>query len=383
MASPSTIEVAPGFEPIGDAFDASLREVDRSGAALSIWADGHEVVSAWAGVADTRSGRPWSERTRTVLFSCCKGLSSIVLQRLDADGRLDLAAPIGELWPEFAVHGKGELAIADVLAHRAGVAAPADPIPLEEVLDSRRFAGRVAGLAPAWIPGAEWAYHAITFGAIAEELVRRATGQDLADVFQTEIAAPLRADVSLRCVASDLAGVARLVTTPDWDHHRSAGNDHDDYWIGRALSLGGAFPRTLVSGDQGFNDPRVLAAGVSGAGGVGTASGLARIWSATVVDTEGVRLLDDQARRALGEVRSEGRPWFDSGAPYRRWGAGVQLASEAEMWLGPASLGHDGAGGQMAFADPASRVGFAFLTNRMDVENRARPLVAALQGILK
>ena len=63
---------------------------------------------------------------------------------------------------------------------------------------------------------------------------------------------------------------------------------------------------------------------------------------------------------------------------------GFQLDSEARRYLGPASFGHDGAGGQVSFADPTARVGFAFITNWMEAgeDRRATGIIDALRQVL-
>ncbi|MDF2917316.1 MAG: class beta-lactamase-related serine hydrolase [Microbacterium sp.] len=374
--------VTPGFERVVEEFAEQLDSPARTGAALSIWHDGDEVVSAWGGTADHRDGRPWGEDTLEVIFSASKGLSALVLVRLHARGDVDLERPIRDVWPAFAAHGKGGLSIADVLAHRAGVSAPVDDVSLDEALDSRALAERIAAQKPLWEPGTAHAYHALTFGTIVQELVRRIDGRELHEVFADDIAGPLDADVSLMCAPEDLGRVARIVATPEWTGARTMVSEHADSWIARALTLGGAFPRALVDGDEGFNDPRVIAAGVAGAGGVGTASGLARIWSAVTTETRGVRLLDDEHGRWLSRVRSEGPWFFDPGPPYHRFGAGVQVSSAVDPWLSAASFGHAGAGGQIGIADLTLRAGVGYVTNEMRVTDRTVSTLAAFRAAL-
>jgi CubicO group peptidase (beta-lactamase class C family) len=64
---------------------------------------------------------------------------------------------------------------------------------------------------------------------------------------------------------------------------------------------------------------------------------------------------------------------------------GFQLDSEARRYLTPRGFGHDGAGGQVAFADPQAEVGFAFLTNQMEAidDVRATRIVDALRDALR
>jgi CubicO group peptidase (beta-lactamase class C family) len=381
--SPSGVrgEIRPGYEAILKSFAAGVTSPSTSGAAWSVWHEGEEVVNLWAGTADARDGSLWAADTLQVIFSASKGLTAVVLMQMHERGELNIDAPIRSVWPQFAAHGKGDISIGDVLAHRAGVSAPREDLSLEEVLDSAALAERIAAQVPLWTPGAAHAYHAITYGTIAQEIVRRVDGRELHEVFQQEIASPLEADVSLKLHPHHLRRVARIETTPNWDQARSSGSDEDDAWIGRALTMGGAFPRPLVAGDEGFNDPRVILAGVAGAGGVGTASGLARIWSAVVRETRGVRLLNDASVARLAAVRSEG-PWhFNPGPPFHRWGAGVQLSSDVTPWFSPDTLGHDGAGGQSGIADHKLGVALGYVTNHMDTVDRVAPIIEAFGSL--
>lgn len=375
-------EVAAGFEPVVAAFREGVDAPETTGAALSVWHDGREVVNLWAGTADARSGRPWAADTTNVLFSCSKGLASIVIARLMTAELLDLDAPLADYWPEFGSHGKDTISVADVLAHRGGLSAPREDLTHDQVLDSRWLADLLAAQRPLWEPGSGHSYHAITFGTLVQELVRRVTGRELDEVFAAEIAGPLGADVSLKAGDAQLERISRLQTDTDYDTAVSGGSPSDEEWIARGSTLGSAFPRGLVLGDAGFNDHRVLRAGVAGAGGVGTASGLARIWSATVTPTRGVSLLSAAAVSRMVHELSAG-PWvFDPGPPYQRWGTGVQLSSAVTPWLSLDSFGHDGAGGQSGFADPHYRVGLGYVTNQMSRTDRVAPVVAVLGGIL-
>lgn len=371
--------IAPGMEGVVAVFREGVEEPERSGAALSVWRDGVELVRVRHGVADARTREPWRDSTASVLFSCSKGLSSIVVARLHERGILDLDAPVADVWPEFAAHGKGRISLGDAMAHRAGVSAPAENLTLDDALDVRAWASRIAEQEPLWEPGSGHAYHALTFGTIVQEVVWRATGRELHELFDEEVAAPLDADVTLKAGPGELDRVAHLVTSDTWEQLATAPVDDR---MRRAMTLGGALPFTIATETGGFNDPRVQTAGFAGAGAIGTASGLAKTWSAVILPTGGARLLSDDTISAITRVRSEG-PWvFPAPAPYQRWGAGVELAAEGAPHLSATTFGHGGAGGQAAFADPASGVALAYLRNRLDVGNAIEPILVALREAL-
>ncbi|HTO29487.1 MAG TPA: serine hydrolase domain-containing protein, partial [Devosia sp.] len=153
------------------------------------------------------------------------------------------------------------------------------------------------------------------------------------------------------------------------------------YW---AMTLGSALPADLVSEAGGFNSARIRAAEIPGAGGIATAQALATIWSATVTPTRGVRLIDDTVIAAATRMQTEGASVFGGDPPFPRWGYGFQLDSAARRYLTDAGFGHDGAGGQVGFADPARRIGFGFVTNWMmgPEDQRATQIVNALRPLL-
>jgi CubicO group peptidase (beta-lactamase class C family) len=375
---------APGMAPVVEAFASSIGDPAAGGAALSIWHDGEEIVDVHAGTADVRTGRPWDAATRAVLFSATKGLAAIAVARLADELELDPDAPVASVWPEFAAHGKDRITITDVLAHRAGLVAPDTPMSPDDLADVRGFAERLAAQRPMWPDARAHLYHALTWGPLVSEIVRRATGQEVPDVFAREIAAPLDAAVTLRADDRALRHVAYTTVAPEAELLTSQTIPQMGELAHRMLTAGGALPLTLVGDGTGLNDPRLLKAGLLSAAGTGTASGLARTWSATIRPTRGVRVLSSDAVRRLTAPRSTGPGATDTetDGPFHRWGAGVQLSSEALTWLSPSSFGHDGAGGQAGFADPAYGIGFGYVTNRMAAAPVIGPIVKALRSFL-
>ncbi len=379
-------DIASGFEEVGEAFVAAFEGLPAMGAALAVRVDGREVVDLWGGVADSRDGRRWERDTPTVVFSCTKGLMSILAAQLVQAGRLDLDRPLAEIWPDFAAHGKDRVSVGDALAHRAGVSAPRTDVTRAQLLDFAAMAHIVAAQEPLWRPGEGWAYHALTHGWLSGEIVRRAGGIAPGDAFAA-MAGAVGGGAWLGMPAEVAASAAHLRVGPTLEALVARQADERDPatidWLDRAMTLGGALPATLVTADDGFNADDVRAAVIPGAGAVATARALAAMWSATVTETDGVRLLHDDTLEIVTRERTAGAPVFAAPAPWPRWAAGFQLDSEARRYLGPSSFGHDGAGGQVAFADLDSRVGFAFVTNWMEADDpRATRIVDALRNVV-
>ena len=379
---------APGFESVQAAFAAGFDGKPDMGAALAIRHRGELVVDLWAGTRDERSRAPWEETTPSVIFSCTKGLVSVLAARLVQDGLLDYEAPVAQYWPEFAAAGKEGVRVKDLLAHRSGLSAPREPLTTAQIIDWPVVVAQLAAQEPLWEPDTGYAYHAITHGWLAGEVIRRVTGLSVGAYFAQLIAEPLHVDawiglpdgvhdrVAHMQVGSTLAQLVEMQAAA-----RTPGVTD---WSEIAMTLGGALAPELITVDEGFNDPAVQTAEIPGAGGISTARALATIWSATVVPTDGVRLLGSEVLGSATVVQSEGPPVWDVPGPWPRWGMGFQLDSEARRFLTSNSFGHDGAGGQSAFADPAAQIGFAYLTNQMEAidDQRATRVIDALRESL-
>jgi CubicO group peptidase (beta-lactamase class C family) len=369
-AAPIAGQVAPGYEPVAEAFAAAFARRPKMGGALAIRVRGELVVSLWGGVRDERSGAAWTEDTPSVVFSCTKGLMALLIAQLVEAGRLDYEARVADIWPEFNVSGKCCTLVRDLLAHRAGLSAPDQDWSFEDLLDWDTCLGRLANQVPLWVPGQGYAYHAITHGWLVGELARRVTGKRVGALFAEQIAEPVGADAWIGRSAGDGAPMAHLQVGDSlaafWRAEAAKPDDGSPNWPLRAMTLGGALPTALVTEQGGFNDARLQAAEVPGAGGIATALGLATIWSAAVTETNGVRLLTPETVARATQVVTEGPPMFAAEPPFPRWGMGFQLDSAARRFLTETSFGHDGAGGQVAFADPRHEVGFAFVTNWME-----------------
>ena len=114
--------VAPGFEPVREAFAANFalqgpyREV---GAALAVTHRGELVADLWGGHADRARTRPWTRDTLINIWSATKGLTATAVAQLVDCGRLTYATRVGEVWPGFAAAGKRAVTVGQVMSHQA------------------------------------------------------------------------------------------------------------------------------------------------------------------------------------------------------------------------------------------------------------------------
>ena len=375
-------DVNEGFGSVADAFSAALAGKRDMGAALCVYLDGQPVVDLWAGTADARTGAPWTRETVNVLFSCTKGLMSIVAAQLVEAGQLEYDAPVAHYWPAFEQAGKAETKVRHLLSHRAGLSALRVRLTTEDILDWESMIRVLEEQEPLWPPGQGHAYHALTHGWLVGEVIRRVSGKSPGRQFADAVAGPLNADAWIGLPRSGNARVSYLTVGDSLARQVAA--DGEESWGALATTLGGALPGALAGPDDGFNDPRLWQAEIPGAGGIADARSLARIWSATVCQTAGVRLLDEQSVIRATQPESEGEPVFPVPPPWSRWGMGFQLDSPARRYLTARGFGHDGAGGQVAFAEPELRLGFAFVTSLMEGngDNRATSIIDALRSVV-
>jgi CubicO group peptidase (beta-lactamase class C family) len=381
--------IATGFEPVAAAFADVLQHSAAGGAAVTVIVDGVTVIDLWGGQADVRSvdGRPpepWVDTTTSVVFSMTKGLLALLVARLVEEGSVDLDAPVAQYWPEFAQEGKAAITVRDVMSHRAGLSYPIEDITREDILRWTPVIEKLQAQRPSWEPGTTHVYHALTYGWLVGEVVRRVTGLGVDAAFERYLAAPAGARFWVGLPADELPHVSHLVPGPGFHFALPAEIPFAEQIV-RALTLGGAFPDYVAGDGTGLNDPALQQAVVPAGLGIGTSRAVATLWSAALLGMPGVDPLDPATLDDMTVSRSSGEPaWALPGLPWEAWGTGFHVPSEAMPMLGPTSFGHGGAGGQLSFADREHRLAFAFVTNDLQAfdDHRVESLLAALRESL-
>ncbi|MFF0014924.1 serine hydrolase domain-containing protein [Streptomyces sp. NPDC005374] len=376
--------VAPGYGKVADAFTAELTRSSRGGAALTVMVDGEKVVDLWGGAADADNGRAWGPDTPTVTFSCSKGLLALLVARLVAAGKIDLDLPASTYWPEFGQAGKETIPVRWLLSHQAGLSYPTEDITRDDVLAWHPVVDKLAAQAPLWEPGTGHGYHALTYGWLVGEVVRRVTGQSVGEAFTELVTGPLGARAWFGVPQEELASVAVLAMAPEINLDLLPFTPEFDP-VRRAFTLGDAFPSTVAGNGTGLSDPAIQAAEVPGGGAVATARALAAIWSSAILPTSATRPLPEDVLTDMVRVQSSGPQILGlQGIPQPSWGTGFMLDSPDRPFLTSSSFGHDGTGGQLAFADPTHGVGFGFVTNDVQgaAETRTLDILDALRNAL-
>jgi CubicO group peptidase (beta-lactamase class C family) len=352
-------------------------ELVESGAELGIqvavYRHGELVVDAVAGVADPVSGRPVASDTPFFSASTAKGVTATVVHVLAERGVLDYDTPIVEFWPEFGAHGKDKATVRHALTHSVGVpAVPAD-LTVWDLADWDRMCALIAASEPWWEPGTKTGYHAVTWGFVMGEIVRRATGKPIAQVLAEEVAKPLGigGELFFGVPESEMGRLARLQDAPGAAEMMAA--------MPADMPLVKATPPALTPSADYGNNPVVLTADIP-SGGTMSARAVARMYAALLGEVDGVRLISDaRLREATALATADVDQMVGFPAP-RALGYNLgRPGADPQRTL--SVFGMPGMGGSTAYADTTTGVAFALTKNRFfpgpaDAVDRIGALVA-------
>src|SRR5580693_2847326 len=202
------------FEPLRDILEQSLANGSECGLSLVIDVDGRTVADVYGGYADAARTRPWERDTIVNVWSTTKTVTSLAVLMLADRGLVDLDAPVAAYWPEFAANGKEQVLVRHVMSHSSGVSGWNAPFALTDMYDLERSTALLAAQAPWWEPGTASGYHALNFGHLLGEIVRRVSGKSLTEFVAAEIAGPLSADFQIGASRSDWARCAEIIPPP-------------------------------------------------------------------------------------------------------------------------------------------------------------------------
>ncbi|KAF8371806.1 lact-6, partial [Pristionchus pacificus] len=208
----------PPFKNVENEFRLNFAEnFERDGASVAVYHKGELVVNLWGGYADTTADRVWKKDTQTLLFSATKGITAVCIALLVDQGKLRYDDLVVKFWPEYGANGKQNTTVEDVLTHKAGIPFLDERVDFSDIgTDEVRL--KIERAKPAWIPGTASGYHAVTFGFILDELIKKVDGRDTAQFFREEIALKNELDLSIGVEKNKFHRQARI-TLPDWPEY--------------------------------------------------------------------------------------------------------------------------------------------------------------------
>jgi CubicO group peptidase (beta-lactamase class C family) len=332
-----------------------------------VYHEGRPVVDAWTGVADT-AGSPWQADTLAVSYSTTKGVTSTALHVCVDRDLLDYDDRVADHWPEFAQNGKDAITVRQVLCHEAGLYDVASFLERpEQILDWDAMVAGLEKMTPAHEPGTANGYHAVTFGFIVGEIVRRVSGLGITEFVRTQIAEPLTLDGCYVGLPGDQFGrLAKTVSAPD---ARELTRDPAAMLrvaerLGLTLHpelIAAALPPALL---EPHDDPVWVEQPMPSGNGCFTARSLARMYACLAVggELDDVQLLSDKTTARAIEPQNN-RPDLILGFPMQ-WRLGYHgvLTSAAVLERG---FGHNGYGGSGAWGDPDRELAIGYTLNAL------------------
>ena len=351
------------------------------GCAISLEVKGEKVMDLWGGYVDTDKTQLWEENTIVNVFSTTKGVAAICLLQLIEKGLLDLDKPVSHYWPEFAENGKENIPVRYLFCHKSGLCGIRNPLEPGSFTNWDLICNELAKQEPLWEPGTAHGYHALTYGHLVGEILRRIDGRTIGEYFNEEIAKPLDLDFWIGLPESEFSRVTNI--------YPSKPNP--------LLPLLAKLPRFLLPGPMkflldftdtnkpvgaAFNNPPVNSnennefeanskewrkAEIPAANGHGTARSLAKLYGvlANGGSRDGVHVLSPETIELGRQTQSDGKDLV-LGHMHTRFGIGFMLGTKnVSMGPNPESFGHGGAGGSLGFADPDNNISLGFIMNQM------------------
>ena len=361
-----------GLDPVrvDELFKRAQREVSEGllpSCQIAIARDGKiGAMKTFGHAVQGGDDKPATDATLYCVFSCTKAIVSSAIWILLGDRKLDLNERAADIVPEFATNGKDAITVEHLLLHTGGF--PNAPYAQTHWLDHDKRLERFKAWRLEFPVGERFIYHATSAFWVLAEIIERRSGQDFRVFVRDRIARPL--------------GLPDLrLGIPRGEHARMADIIH----VGAALTpeemkkLGlPPMPETEVTETaiNGFNDPIVRESGVPGGGGIMTAGELALFYQGLLHNpptADGSPVWKPETLREALRVRSG--DYFDPIFKYkcnRALGLIVAGGDGLANYRGfgktnsPSTFGHNGAGGQLGWGDPATGVSLGYCTNGFD-----------------
>ncbi|WP_102157961.1 serine hydrolase domain-containing protein [Zhihengliuella halotolerans] len=393
-------EIDPRFTPVAELFERFGQEDPDYAGQLAVYYEGELVLDLAVGPdrapqagANGEAGADapaFGAEALTGVFSCSKGAGAIVMALLVQDGLLDLDAAVAAYWPDYGQAGKEATTVRQALSHQAGSLGVAGGFTAEEYNNSALAAARLAAEPPNWRPGIAFSYHGLSIGILMEELVRRITGRTLQEVYEERVRAPHGVDFYLGLPESEeprYRDVLKPAAAPM--------PFIDPYgYLGTAFNSTGGFTRE--DGQPGDlldlpNSREIRAVGMTSAGGVANARGLARLYAAAstgVVLEDGTRsapLLTEHTQTIMAEDQVFGLDRADGAL--KAFGVVFMKPTPEKDFGSWRVFGHEGANGAFGYADPAYRIAFGYVPARAEemgtLGRNGRLSLSVRQAVLK
>ncbi|CAJ0575806.1 unnamed protein product, partial [Mesorhabditis spiculigera] len=346
-----------------------LYGLERDGASISVYHKGEQVVHLWGGLSNRKENKTWNVNTRSAYFSMTKAISALCVAMLVDKGMLEYGDLVTKYWPEYGQAGKNRTTIEDVLTHKAGLPYIDDDISMEDVEYPEIWMEKFEKAKPIWEPGTATGYHPVTFGFLADGIVRKVTGRGIQQFFQEELGRKYGLNIRIGNSPREAHHVARISQPSMEEYLRAIVYDPRmvvmlsflfvrpfDSVIDKIRSN----PSWLVMEYEkiALNDPEVLKLNLPAVTGVGTADALARLFSLAIDGT----LLSKSTLEQLAHPTVD--DWHFERTVVWPVMKGHGFFYEPHPFISGAYLfGHPGYGGQQLVVDPNTGTTIVYVSN--------------------
>ena len=346
IATPSSLGLdVPSLDRLQELITRHLAEGRYPGAQIAVARDGKLALFRTFGDARLDPARvPAREDSLWLLYSNTKVITAAAVWVLAEQGALRFTDRVAEHVPGFEANGKGDITIVQLLSHQGGF--PNADVPKAAWEDHELLRRAVSGFTLEWTPGSRVHYHSRAAHWVAAVLIEALTKTDYRAFIREQVIEPLG------------LGDELFVGLPDARHERAA-DMHEP-----AASGAGQVKRAEE------NNPEFRRAGTPGGGGYASARAMAAFYQMLAAGgtLNGKRLLSSRMVQYVTRSVTGDRVDGYMGMPmHRALGPHVRGTTESIRGLGtiasPRTFGHGGVGSSYCWADPDSRVSFAYLTN--------------------
>ena len=362
-------------------FEKSISSGFELGGSIAVEVKGKKVIDLWGGYLDHSQSKLWEENTLVNVFSTTKGIAAICLLQLIEKGLLDIEKPVSEYWPEFSANGKDHIPVKYLFCHKAGLCGVREPLQSGAFSDWELITSELARQEPLWEPGTAHGYHAITYGHLVGELLRKIDGRTIGEYFKEEIAEPLDLDFWIGLPDSEFDRVSDIYPSKPGplQYLFPLLTKLPRFMLpGRAKFLkdfgdtskpvGAAFNNPPISSSEEMeaNTKKWRNAEIPAANGHGTARSIAKLYGilANGGSRDGIHILSPETIEKGRQTQSDGKDLV-LGGMRTRFGLGFMLGTEnVSMGPNPNAFGHGGAGGSLGFSDPDNNT-LGFVMNQM------------------
>ncbi|CAF1380268.1 unnamed protein product [Didymodactylos carnosus] len=328
--------VKKGWEPLRDLFQENFENELDLGASLAIYHQGELVVDLWGGWFDEQKTKPYDNDTLQLVFSTSKGLVATAVALCVQRHLLNYTDMVTKYWPEYGQNGKENTTVADIMSHRAGLPVLSNTnMSVDDYLDWYSMIHALEKHRPYWVPGTQHGYHALTYGWLAGELVRRVDTKQrtLGQFIRDEISKQTQSEFYIGLPEEYERRVSPLVMKPSEQQVLNAENN----------LLLQALTEDPLAGLLEFNDPKVHRAEIPAGNGITNARSLARIYASLIGDSNNSKQLLNAM--ILKQATKSNTPENELDQIFNTpttFGMGFQTYGPVFNLLGPGTFGHNG-----------------------------------------